>query len=107
MEEFDSFNADVVLLSPPCQPFTRVGRQRDVSDPRSQSLLHILGLLTKSVDYIGCVHKVAQSNPGSDAQITGFQPTFTNALCNDSSLIEWLVADLTSVVNLLQRPEWY
>lgn len=47
VEEFDSFNADVVLLSPPCQPFTRVGRQRDVSDPRSQSLLHILSLLTK------------------------------------------------------------
>ena len=55
----------------------------------------------------GCVHKVVQSDPGSVTQITGFQPTFTNALCNKSWLLNWQVTDLTSVINLLQRPEWY
>ena len=45
----------------------------------------------RSPDIHGCVHKVAESDPGSDTEITGFQPTFTNALCNDSWLLEWLV----------------
>jgi len=60
-----------------------------------------------SADIKGCVHKVVQSDAGSDIQITGFQTTFTNALCNKSWLLNWQVTDLTSVINLLQRPEWY
>jgi site-specific DNA-cytosine methylase len=33
------------LLSPPCQPFTRRGRGRDVDDPRCRGLLRIIELL--------------------------------------------------------------
>ena len=33
------------LLSPPCQPFTRRGRVRDVDDPRCRGLLRIIELL--------------------------------------------------------------
>lgn len=32
-------------MSPPCQPFTRQGKQKDVGDPRTQPLLHILQLI--------------------------------------------------------------
>lgn len=32
-------------MSPPCQPFTRNGLQKDVQDPRTVSFLHILELL--------------------------------------------------------------
>ncbi|XP_022790094.1 tRNA (cytosine(38)-C(5))-methyltransferase-like [Stylophora pistillata] len=42
-------------MSPPCQPFTRVGLQGASSDPRSRSFLHILELLpqlSKAPDYI-------------------------------------------------------
>jgi site-specific DNA-cytosine methylase len=32
-------------LSPPCQPYSRRGRQRDIDDPRSAALLHLIALL--------------------------------------------------------------
>ncbi|XP_028815208.1 tRNA (cytosine(38)-C(5))-methyltransferase isoform X2 [Denticeps clupeoides] len=38
---------DVVLMSPPCQPFTRIGLQGDVSDNRAKSFLYILDLLPR------------------------------------------------------------
>jgi len=41
----DSWNVDMMLMSPPCQPFTRVGKQRDVTDERTKSFLHILQLI--------------------------------------------------------------
>lgn len=41
-ERIDKFAASLWLMSPPCQPFTRQGHQRDVADGRSQSFLHIL-----------------------------------------------------------------
>eukprot|EP00752_Nemacystus_decipiens_P006358 g5732.t1 len=37
--------ADIWLLSPPCQPFCRVGNRMDELDPRSTSFLHLLSLL--------------------------------------------------------------
>ncbi|XP_039187669.1 tRNA (cytosine(38)-C(5))-methyltransferase-like isoform X6 [Crotalus tigris] len=37
----------MILMSPPCQPFTRIGRQGDISDPRSKSFLYILDILPK------------------------------------------------------------
>jgi site-specific DNA-cytosine methylase len=38
-------DADLWWLSPPCQPYTRRGRGRDLDDPRSASLRHLVGLL--------------------------------------------------------------
>ncbi|CAH3031200.1 unnamed protein product [Pocillopora meandrina] len=55
VKELDRLSADVFLMSPPCQPFTRVGLQGASSDPRSRSFLHILELLpqlSKVPDYI-------------------------------------------------------
>eukprot|EP00118_Oscarella_pearsei_P012293 m.89599 g.89599 ORF g.89599 m.89599 type:complete len:357 (+) comp36611_c0_seq5:49-1119(+) len=45
--EISKLNADVFLMSPPCQPFTRVGLKGDVSDARTGSFLHILDLIEK------------------------------------------------------------
>lgn len=38
----DSLEIDVILMSPPCQPFTRVGKKRDINDKRSDSLLSLI-----------------------------------------------------------------
>lgn len=40
-------DADLWWLSPPCQPYTRRGRGRDLDDPRSGSLVHLLELLVR------------------------------------------------------------
>ncbi|XP_062363634.1 tRNA (cytosine(38)-C(5))-methyltransferase isoform X7 [Cinclus cinclus] len=37
----------MILMSPPCQPFTRIGLQGDVSDPRTKSFLYILSILPR------------------------------------------------------------
>eukprot|EP00735_Rhodelphis_limneticus_P014380 TRINITY_DN83_c0_g1::TRINITY_DN83_c0_g1_i1::g.14789::m.14789 TRINITY_DN83_c0_g1::TRINITY_DN83_c0_g1_i1::g.14789 ORF type:complete len:366 (+),score=37.26,sp/O14717/TRDMT_HUMAN/39.44/6e-83,DNA_methylase/PF00145.12/2.3e-42 TRINITY_DN83_c0_g1_i1:54-1151(+) len=39
---FDRLNADLWMLSPPCQPFTRNGLQKDVGDARTISFLQVL-----------------------------------------------------------------
>ncbi|XP_039265013.2 tRNA (cytosine(38)-C(5))-methyltransferase-like [Styela clava] len=43
----DKLNFNMVLMSPPCQPFTRIGLQKDVADPRTKSFLHFLSVLPK------------------------------------------------------------
>jgi len=43
------------LMSPPCQPFSRLGLQRDDQDKRCRSLLHLIDILPKLLnppDYI-------------------------------------------------------
>ncbi|NXJ97613.1 TRDMT methyltransferase, partial [Corythaixoides concolor] len=47
LKEFDSLSFDMILMSPPCQPFTRIGLQGDVSDPRTKSFLYILDILPR------------------------------------------------------------
>jgi DNA (cytosine-5)-methyltransferase 1/tRNA (cytosine38-C5)-methyltransferase len=37
-----AWNADLWWLSPPCQPYTCRGKQRDVDDPRARSLLTLI-----------------------------------------------------------------
>jgi site-specific DNA-cytosine methylase len=41
----NSYPADLWWLSPPCQPYTRRGRGRDLVDPRARSLVHLLTLI--------------------------------------------------------------
>lgn len=41
----NKLDPDVLLMSPPCQPYTRNGRQKDVEDPRSFSFGHLLAIL--------------------------------------------------------------
>jgi site-specific DNA-cytosine methylase len=43
--ELARWDAACWLLSPPCQPFTRRGRGRDVDDPRCRGLLRMIELL--------------------------------------------------------------
>ncbi|XP_022371570.1 tRNA (cytosine(38)-C(5))-methyltransferase isoform X4 [Enhydra lutris kenyoni] len=47
LEEFDKLSFNMILMSPPCQPFTRIGLQGDVTDPRTNSLLYILDTLPR------------------------------------------------------------
>ena len=44
-DELARWEAGAWLLSPPCQPFTRRGRGRDVEDPRCRGLLRLIELL--------------------------------------------------------------
>ncbi|KAJ8977755.1 hypothetical protein NQ317_001119 [Molorchus minor] len=44
-EFINKLNVDTILMSPPCQPFTRNGLQKDIKDPRTASFLHVLQLL--------------------------------------------------------------
>jgi DNA (cytosine-5)-methyltransferase 1/tRNA (cytosine38-C5)-methyltransferase len=37
--------ADLWLMSPPCQPFCRMGRHSDLEDPRSRAFLHLMEVL--------------------------------------------------------------
>ncbi|XP_057539241.1 tRNA (cytosine(38)-C(5))-methyltransferase 2 [Amaranthus tricolor] len=43
--DLNKYQADAWLLSPPCQPYTRQGLQKDSSDARSFSFLNILELI--------------------------------------------------------------
>lgn len=43
--ELDKYGADAWLLSPPCQPYTRQGLQKDLEDARASSFLKILELI--------------------------------------------------------------
>ncbi len=41
----DGYGAQLWMLAPPCQPFTRRGLQRDTADGRAASFLRLLALL--------------------------------------------------------------
>ncbi len=45
--ELASYSADFWWMSPPCQPYTERGNQRDDADPRSQSLLHLIDAIAQ------------------------------------------------------------
>ncbi|KAK3602613.1 hypothetical protein CHS0354_034196 [Potamilus streckersoni] len=47
VKKLDKLKIDMILMSPPCQPFTRVGKKMDHEDARSKSLLHLLDLLPR------------------------------------------------------------
>ncbi|KAK5849713.1 hypothetical protein PBY51_014025 [Eleginops maclovinus] len=47
LEDFNKLSFDMILMSPPCQPFTRIGLQGDIADPRTKSFLYILDLLPR------------------------------------------------------------
>uniref|UniRef100_A0AAX7SQM6 tRNA (cytosine(38)-C(5))-methyltransferase n=1 Tax=Astatotilapia calliptera TaxID=8154 RepID=A0AAX7SQM6_ASTCA len=47
LDEFNKLSFDMILMSPPCQPFTRIGLQGDVTDPRTKSFLYVLDLLPR------------------------------------------------------------
>ncbi|KAL1373697.1 hypothetical protein pipiens_018505 [Culex pipiens pipiens] len=46
-ERIDQLGANVILMSPPCQPFTRNGHFKDVEDRRADPFVHLCDLLDK------------------------------------------------------------
>ncbi|KAL3272758.1 hypothetical protein HHI36_014219 [Cryptolaemus montrouzieri] len=46
-EYLNKVGADTILMSPPCQPFTRNGLKGDTKDPRTTAFLHILNILPR------------------------------------------------------------
>uniref|UniRef100_A0A673AN53 tRNA aspartic acid methyltransferase 1 n=1 Tax=Sphaeramia orbicularis TaxID=375764 RepID=A0A673AN53_9TELE len=52
LDDFNKLSFDMILMSPPCQPFTRIGLKGDVVDLRTKSFLYILDLLPRSKPHI-------------------------------------------------------
>lgn len=46
-EEISRCGADTWVMSPPCQPFCRMGKKGDLQDPRSRAFLRVLDLLAE------------------------------------------------------------
>ncbi|XP_063990600.1 tRNA (cytosine(38)-C(5))-methyltransferase [Diachasmimorpha longicaudata] len=44
-DELRTLNVEGILMSPPCQPFTRLGLQRDKADPRTCSFFQVLKII--------------------------------------------------------------
>lgn len=54
------FAAELWWLSPPCQPYSRRGNQRDIDDPRAASLLHLI----KQIEFSASAHVAARKRSG-------------------------------------------
>ncbi|CAL1287507.1 unnamed protein product [Larinioides sclopetarius] len=46
-DDIEDMKLDIITMSPPCQPFTRVGLKKDTEDERSKSFLHILKIINE------------------------------------------------------------
>lgn len=51
-------DVNTILMSPPCQPFTRVGNKKDVNDARSNALVHICSILPE----LNTIHYILMEN---------------------------------------------
>jgi len=47
LKEIENLGVNTLLMSPPCQPFTRVGLKKDLEDQRTDAFISILQLLDK------------------------------------------------------------
>ncbi|CAD5117757.1 unnamed protein product [Dimorphilus gyrociliatus] len=47
--ELDKYKPNLIWMSPPCQPFTRQGLQKDDEDSRSKAFLHLLNIIPNLV----------------------------------------------------------
>ena len=47
VEELSHLNINTILMSPPCQPFTRVGLKKDIEDERTNAFIYILQCLER------------------------------------------------------------
>lgn len=53
-KEIEKLKVNTILMSPPCQPFTRNGKYLDENDPRTNSFIYLIQLLPelKTIEYI-------------------------------------------------------
>lgn len=53
-KEINELDVDTVLMSPPCQPFTRNGKYLDENDPRTNSFIYLIDLFVhlEKINYI-------------------------------------------------------
>lgn len=53
-KEISELDVNVILMSPPCQPFTRNGKYLDENDTRTDSFIYIINILDQlnKVEYI-------------------------------------------------------
>lgn len=47
VEELANWHANTWWMSPPCQPFTSRGNEKDIQDPRCAAFLHLIDLIPK------------------------------------------------------------
>ncbi|KAI5637879.1 c-5 cytosine-specific DNA methylase domain-containing protein [Phthorimaea operculella] len=54
LKDIQKFGIDTILMSPPCQPFTRNGKCLDENDPRTNSFTYLIGILNEldNIQYI-------------------------------------------------------
>ena len=45
--KLNAMGVEAILMSPPCQPFTRQGKQKDLGDARTEPLVNIIEILPK------------------------------------------------------------
>lgn len=57
-EFINALNVNTILMSPPCQPFTRVGNQKDMDDRRSDPFVHICQILPE----LSCIDWILMEN---------------------------------------------
>ncbi len=55
---YQAYQADIFLMSPPCQPFTRNGKQEGSADPRCKSFLFLLDLIARMKVKLFRMHRV-------------------------------------------------
>ena len=48
-KNLEKWGIEAIVMSPPCQPFTRQGNQKDLEDNRSQPFLHIVNEILPNV----------------------------------------------------------
>ncbi|XP_028351598.1 tRNA (cytosine(38)-C(5))-methyltransferase isoform X4 [Physeter macrocephalus] len=96
LEEFDRLSFNMILMSPPCQPFTRIGLQGDVTDPRTNSFLYILDLLPRDL--------LIQTIGSCGFQYQEFLLSPTSLGIPNSRLRYFLIAKLQSVPFPFQAP---
>lgn len=53
-KEISQLNVNVILMSPPCQPFTRNGKYLDANDSRTDSFIYLINMLDQltNIEYI-------------------------------------------------------
>lgn len=89
--EINKMAPDMILMSPPCQPFTRVGLQKDLSDQRTCSLLHFISTLpdlNSSLRYI-----LVENVKGFELSESRNQ--LVEALCKENFVVQELLLSPT------------